>query len=83
MTAAVEAGRTCAVLSAAPSPVVTPQPTTAATSAGMSSSYLTTAFSWTSSSSAKDPSPANCAIAVPSWLSRGLARWASRNSRQR
>ena len=47
-TATVEPGSMRAVLSTAPTPVVTPQPISAARSSGMSSRIFTSAFSWTS-----------------------------------
>jgi len=52
-TATVSPGRTPAVLSTAPTPVVTPQPMSAALSRGMSGRILTSRCSWTSSSSEK------------------------------
>ena len=51
-TATVAPGSTRAVLSTAPTPVVTPQPISAARSSGMSSRIFTTAFSCTSICSA-------------------------------
>ena len=71
MTAAVSPGRTRAVLSAAPSPVVTPQPISATRSSGMSGRICTSAFSCTSMRSAKARRCANCAIGSPSFESRG------------
>ena len=47
-TATVEPGSIRAVFSAAPTPVVTPQPMRAARSSGMSSRTFTSAFWWTS-----------------------------------
>jgi hypothetical protein len=51
-TATVEPGSTLAVLSAAPTPVMTPHPISAARSSGMSLSIFTSAFSCTSICSA-------------------------------
>src|ERR1700730_2421601 len=48
ITATVEPGSTLAALSTAPTPVITPQPTSAARSNGMSGSIFTIEFSWTS-----------------------------------
>src|SRR5215472_1210400 len=73
MTATVAPGATRAVLKTAPSPVVTPQPISAARSSGISGVTLTTARSWTSISSAKEPRPANWPSPVPSAESRGLS----------
>ena len=47
-TATVEPGSTFAVFSTAPTPVMTPQPMSAARSSGMSSRIFTTAFSCSS-----------------------------------
>ena len=58
ITATLLPGAICAVLSAAPTPVVTPQPISAACSSGMSSRIFTSAFSCTSICSAK---PERCA----------------------
>ena len=57
MTATVDPGRTRAVLSAAPTPVVTPQPIRASCSGGRSVSTLTTEDSSTVIASAKVPRP--------------------------
>ena len=54
ITATVSPGSTLAVLNTAPTPVITPQPISAARSSGMSSRIFTTAFSCTSICSAKD-----------------------------
>ena len=48
ITATVAPGSTLAALNTAPTPVITPQPTSAARSSGMSSSIFTIAFSCTS-----------------------------------
>ena len=53
ITATVSPGRTFAVFITAPTPVVTPQPMSAALSSGMSGRIFTTKFSCTSSCSAK------------------------------
>ena len=53
ITATVSPGRTCAVLITAPTPVVTPQPMSAALSSGMSGRIFTSMCSCTSSCSAK------------------------------
>ena len=70
-TATVLPGSTLAVFSTAPIPVVTPQPIRASCSKGMSSSTLTTACSWTSICSAKEPNWAIWVIRVPPCLRRG------------
>ena len=72
MTATVLPGRTAAVFSAAPRPVVAPQPISASCSKGTSRSIFTTAFSWTSICSAYAERLANCATSSPFWLSRGV-----------
>ena len=56
-TATVEPGWTAAVLSAAPTPVVTPQPISASCSSGTSPLDLTTECSLVVTASAKVPSP--------------------------
>src|SRR5439155_25046056 len=65
-------GRTCAVLIAAPTPVVTPHPINDATSKGTSLSIFTAACSLTTISSANVPVPANAnscsSPAVNLWL---------------
>ena len=57
ITVTVDPGRICAVLSAAPTPVVTPHPMSASCSAGRSLSTFTSIDSSTVISSAKVPSP--------------------------
>ena len=59
-------GSTRAVRNTAPMPVVTPQPMSAARSRGMSLVIFTTAFWWTSISSANPPRRANWSTGVPS-----------------
>src|SRR5271170_7631304 len=54
ITATVEPGSTLAAWNTAPTPVITPQPTRAARSRGMSSSIFTIAFSCTSNCSPND-----------------------------
>ena len=54
ITATVAPGSTLAALNTAPTPVITPQPTSAARSSGMSSSIFTIEFSCTSICSPKD-----------------------------
>ena len=54
ITATVAPGSTLAALNTAPTPVMTPQPTSAARSSGMSSSIFTIAFSCTSICSPKE-----------------------------
>ena len=54
ITATVSPGSTLAVWNTAPTPVITPQPISAARSSGMSSRIFTTAFSCTSICSAND-----------------------------
>ena len=77
ITATVEPGRTVAVLMAAPTPVVTPHPTSAAAWKGMSFSMGTTQMPGTTACSAMLPrkditrtsSPLRCTRVVPSsWL---------------
>src|SRR5215469_584059 len=69
-TATVEPAGTFAVLMTAPAPVMTPQPTSAATFSGMSSAIFTTAFSCTSNCSANDDRLANWPTALPFQNSR-------------
>src|SRR5262249_13513438 len=59
ITATDEPGFTFAVLTAAPTPVVTPQPISDATSYGTSSGIFTAQFCGTTSSSENVPVPAN------------------------
>ena len=59
MTATVDPGSTAAVRNAAPTPVITAQPMTAARSSGMSFRIFTTAFSCTSICSANEARSAN------------------------
>jgi hypothetical protein len=54
ITTTVSPGATLAVLKIAPTPVMTPQPISAARSSGMSCRIFTKAFSCTSICSAKD-----------------------------
>ena len=88
MTATVSPGRIRAELMAAPAPVTTPQPSSAARSNGMSLLTETT-FSWTSTCSAKPPTPMNCvsafavaaqprALAGGRWVSCGWRHWYGR-----
>ena len=56
---------------AAPTPVVTPQPISAACANGMSSSIFTMPFSCSSIISAYEATLANCPVGVPLKLSRG------------
>jgi len=58
-------GRTLAVLIAAPAPVITPQPMSAATSSGMSLSILIDACCGTIVYSAKVPAPAIAPMVSP------------------
>src|SRR5262245_17178403 len=71
-TATEDPGVTCAVLSAAPTPVVTAQPTNAALSSGISSGILTTLRSCISIFSANEARSANCEIASPPFDRRGF-----------
>ncbi len=80
-TATLEPGATRAVFSAAPTPVVTPQPTKAARSNGMSLSIFTTARSCSSIISANPDKSENCAMPTPSWDSRGAAPLGRRQAR--
>ena len=59
MTATVAPGSTRAVLITAPTPVITPQPTSAASSYGTSAAIFTAPSSGTTISSAKAPHPAS------------------------
>src|SRR5918995_7264601 len=61
-------GVTLAVLTAAPTPVMTPQPTSEAISRGTSGSIFTAPWWGTIISSAHVPAPANPNIGDPSWL---------------
>ena len=70
ITATVEPGSTLAALNTAPTPVITPQPTSAARSSGMSGSIFTIAFSCTSISSAKDDRFRNWFISSPPFHDR-------------
>jgi len=54
ITATVAPGSTLAALNTAPTPVITPQPTSAARSSGISSSIFTIEFSCTSICSPND-----------------------------
>src|SRR5438477_6322068 len=65
ITATVAPGSTLAALNTAPTPVITPQPTSAARSSGMSSSIFTIEFSCTSICSAKDDRFRNWFISSP------------------
>src|SRR5262245_62749236 len=65
ITATEEPGRICAVLIAAPTPVVTPQPISDTTSSGIEGSTRITAFSGTIISSAKVPQPVMPGICLP------------------
>ena len=66
ITATIEPGSTCAVLSAAPTPVVTPQPISASCSSGRSDSTFTTDIRWTVIISANVPRPVMATISSPS-----------------
>ncbi len=68
ITATVEPGSTCAVLSAAPTPVVTPQPMSASTSSGRSVSTFTSENCDATIISEKVPRP------VMPWISSPSAR---------
>jgi len=57
MTSTLSPGRTAAVRITAPTPVVTPQPNSAARSSGSDSSTGTTAVAGSSVCSASDPTP--------------------------
>ena len=70
ISATVEPGATFAVLNTAPTPVVTPQPISAARSSGMSLRIFTIAFSCTSICSAYEDRSRNCHTGVPSLDSR-------------
>ena len=72
ITATDEPGEIAAVLIAAPTPVVTPQPTNETISSGMSGSTFTTAFSGMIISSAKVPSPVIPPICLPSTMKCGV-----------
>src|SRR5262249_51454126 len=61
----VDPGTTLAVLMAAPTPVVTPQPTSAARSAGTLESYFTRLRSCTTAYSAITPTPENTLSGLP------------------
>ena len=65
MTATVEPAGTRAVLITAPTPVMTPQPTSVARSSGMSRSIFTSAFSCTTICSAKAERLRNWCISSP------------------
>ena len=65
ITATVAPGSTLAALNTAPTPVITPQPTSAARSSGMSGSIFTIEFSCTSICSAKDERLRNWFISSP------------------
>src|SRR3569623_698204 len=58
ITSTDDPGSTCAALNTAPTPVMTPQPTSDATSKGMSSSILLAPSTGTMSCSANVPAPA-------------------------
>src|SRR5207237_1307181 len=70
ITATVEPGSTLAALNTAPTPVTTPQPTSAARSSGISGSILTTACSCTSICSAKEERFRNWCITSPPFQDR-------------
>ena len=65
ITATVEPASIRAVLNTAPTPVMTPQPTSVARSSGTSGSIFTNAFSWTSICSAKAERFMNWCIGSP------------------
>ena len=67
-----EPGLICAVLIAAPTPVITPQPISAATLSGIESSTGITAFSGTIISSAKVPQPVMPPTGFPSTMKCGV-----------
>jgi hypothetical protein len=73
ITATVAPAGTLARRITAPTPVGTPQPTSAARSHGISSSIFTRVFSCTSICSANVASPASCSRLLPSRLSRNRA----------
>lgn len=62
MTSTVDPGSTLAVLTTAPTPVITAQPTTAAMGIGTSSGIFSTACSAQTVCSAKHDTPAKCRI---------------------
>ena len=70
ITATVEPPGTSAVYSAAPTPVITPQPISAASAIGISSGILTIPFSEVTIISAKEPTEANCRMGCPFQVSR-------------
>src|SRR4029453_3904150 len=72
-TTTEEPGVTLAVLSAAPTPVMTPQPTSEATSCGVSGSIFTTPCSGMIISSAQVPEPAKPISGAPSSVKCGMA----------
>ena len=76
MTATVSPGRTWLVWITAPTPVVTPQPISAARSSGMSLRIATQPCSCTSICSANDPKLANWPIGAPPWVSSAPCRGA-------
>ena len=65
ITATVVPGSTLAALNTAPTPVITPHPTSAARSIGISSSIFTIEFSWTNICSAKEDRLMNWVINSP------------------
>ena len=83
MTSTEDPGVIPAVLSAAPTPVVTPQPTRAATSSGTSSSIFTAAIPGTMVSSANVPQPVMAPTTVSPRRNCGLALMAKKPSMHR
>ena len=73
ITTTVSPGRTLAVLMAAPTPVTTAQPSTAARSSGISRGITATEFSCTSTCSAKPPRLAICRTGRPFSVRRGFS----------
>ncbi len=75
ITATVSPGRTFEVCIAAPTPVITPHPISAARSSGMSLRIATQACSWISICSAKDERFRYCIIGPLAEVSRGSSSW--------
>ncbi|SCD59210.1 hypothetical protein GA0115252_11086 [Streptomyces sp. DfronAA-171] len=73
MTTTVSPCRTFALLSTAPAPVRTPQPSSAAGAKGISSGMTPSWFSWMSASCAKPLSPEKFQTGSPFQLSRGAS----------
>ncbi len=83
-TATDDPGHTAAVLSTAPTPVVTPQPMSASCSSGRSVCTLTSERSSTTAWSANVPMPSMGTAALPSpRASRRSPRWSASSSHSR